>query len=65
MLHPVRAVTAPRTPHAAGRLVVQERRGVLGRQPTHVGELSFVVDTADDRDRELIEQQERYRLPPR
>lgn len=62
---PVTAVTTARTSDTASRTVLQKRRGVLGGQSAHPAELLSVVATADQRNRKLIEQQERGRLSAR
>jgi hypothetical protein len=54
-----------RTLDPAGRTMFQYRCAPLGGQPADRAELIYVLGASDERNRELIDQQERDRVPPR
>lgn len=55
----VRRVTATRTDNSAGRVMVEEFGAISGRKRTERTELFEMVLTPNERDCQLIEQQER------
>lgn len=62
LVRPTGREPTARTPETARRVVVEEVRGVLGRQPAGPGEPREMLRTADQRDPQGVEQQERGRV---
>lgn len=65
VLMAVGGVPTARTLDPAGRAMFQHRWAPLGGQPTDHPELIYVLGAPDERNSELIDQQERYRVSPR
>ncbi len=59
----IRGEAATGTRHSASRSMMQKIGRVFGRQSTDRRELFQVLVTAEDRDRELIQEEKRYLLP--
>jgi len=60
----VRGETAAGARHSAGRSMMEEIGRIFGRQSTDRRELLEVVVTAEDRDRELIQEEKRHLFLP-